>query len=231
VQTRLKDLQGTSIQYFYQEIIKEIVELRDPTTHRALQALCWIRHAKEPLTEKGLLEAVGAGSTDDILDHCRSLIVLSKSGYLQFSHTTTVTEFLDNPENFKSLGVTLFNTLDLAKRCLLYLDSSKFESIEVGYVPNKWTPISSLYGFGGYAARYWADHVRDVENDIPMRGGEELSYFKFLASKTKRNSMFELNHLTRTRTILHFAAERGLSKLCSLCLEAKARYVGNAGCC
>jgi len=81
----------------------------------------------------------------------------------------------------------------------------------------------NIYGFGGYAARFWTDHVRDVENDL-VQGMDDLSNFKFLASKTKRDLILKLT-LWRPSTILHIAAKTGLAAFYSLCLDAKVRYV------
>ena len=222
---RSQRLPGNQVRDFYRVIIKDIVDIGEPTTSRALQALYWIKHAKEPLTERVLREAIGASSTDSILRPCMSLVVLSENdNFFQFSHTTTVSEFLADPKNFEDLGATLFSPFDLAKRCLEYLDSPEFESREVNDKIPYDLAVSNMYGFGGYAAEYWADHVRDVERDL-LRGTDSLWHFKFLASKTKRDSMLKLNHRTSTSTILHFAAEKGLSRFYSLCLDAKAMFV------
>ena len=210
---RSQRLPGNQVRDFYRVIIKDIVDIGEPTTSRALQALYWIKHAKKPLTERVLREAIGASSADSVLRPCMSLVVLSENdNFFQFSHTTTVSEFLADPKNFEDLGATLFGPFDLAKRCLEYLDSPEFESVD------------DDGGFGGYAADYWADHVRDVESGL-LQGMDNLSHFKFLASKTKRNSMLKLSHRTTTSTILHIAAERGLSQFYSLCLDAKAKFV------
>ena len=221
---RSQRLPGNQVRDFYRVIIKDIVDIGEPTTSRALQALYWIKHTKEPLTERVLREAIGASSTDSILRPCMSLVVLSENDkFFQFSHTTTVSEFLADPKNFEDLGATQFDPFDLAKRCLEYLDSPEFESIEVRNDEIRYKAVSSMYGFAGYAAEYWAHHVRDVEGDL-LQGMDNLSHFKFLASKTKRDSMLKLNHRT-TSTILHFAAEKGLSRFYSLCLDAKTRFV------
>jgi hypothetical protein len=224
MEVRSKQLPGNQVRDFYRIIIQDIVDIGEPTTSRALQALSWIWHAKEPLTERVLREAIGASSTDFILRPCMSLVILSENGKtFQFSHTTTVTEFLADPENFEDLGASLFSPLDLAKRCLGYLDSPEFESIKVDHEISYYTPVSRLYGFGGYAAKCWIDHVRDVESNL-LQGMDGLSHFKFLASKKKRDLMLKLNDRT-TSTILHFISQKGLSGFYSLCLDAKARFV------
>jgi hypothetical protein len=154
-----------------------------------------------------------------------SLVVLSENDkFFQFSHTTTVSEFLADPKNFEDLGATQFGAIDLAKRCLEYLDSPEFEAIEVGDRISFNRPLSIAYGFGGYAAKHWTHHVRDVESDL-LQSVDSLSHFKFLASKTKRDSMLKMNDRRTTSTILHFAAENGLSRFYGLCLDAKARFV------
>jgi len=214
---RSKRLPGNQVREFYRIIIREIVGIGPPTTDRALQALAWIWHAKEPLTELALQEATGASGTELILGPCMGLVSLSTTGYFQFSHTTTVTEFLAEPKNFEDLGATLFSPLELAKKCLDYLDSPEFESMEVG-----------RHGFGDYAANYWGDHVREVECSL-LQGIEDLSHFRFLASVTKRDLMLKLNDRS-TSTILHFAAEKGLTKFCRLCLDAKGRSVASRDC-
>jgi hypothetical protein len=228
MEIRSQRLPGNQVRDFYRVIIKDIVDIGEPTTSRALQALFWIKHAKQPLTERVLREAIGASSTDSILRPCMSLVVISENdNFFQFSHTTTVSEFLADPKNFEDLGAPLFSPFDLAKRCLEYLDSPEFESIEVDdEIPYDLPAVSSMYGFGGYAATYWADHVRDVESDL-LQGMDSLPHFNFLASKTKRDSMLKLNRRTTTTTILHFAADKGLSRFYGLCLDAKARFVAS----
>jgi len=225
MEVRSNCLPGNQVRDFYRIIIKDIIDIGEPTTSRALEALCWIRHAKEPLTEKVLREAIGANSIDAILRPCMSLVVLSENdNFFQFSHTTTVTEFLADPKNFEDLGASVFSPLDLTKKCLDYLDSPEFESIEVHDGVSEYTAVTSIYGFRGYAAKYWADHVRDVESDILSQGMHGLSHFKFLATKAKTDSMLKLNDRISS-TILHFAAEKGLSGFYNLCLDAKARFL------
>jgi hypothetical protein len=60
-------LGGIRVGDFYREIIKDIIDLEQPTMGRALSALCWISKSKEPLTERVLREAIEAASTEDIL--------------------------------------------------------------------------------------------------------------------------------------------------------------------
>jgi hypothetical protein len=60
-------------------------------------------------------------------------VVLS-TGVFQFSHTTSVTEFLTNPNNVKDLGAKLPTPFGIAKRCLEYLDSPEFGSLEIRYI-------------------------------------------------------------------------------------------------
>jgi hypothetical protein len=127
IDCRSKKFPGNQVRDFYQMIMRGIVKIGEPTTSHALQALCWIWHAKTPLTMWTLCEAVGAPSIDAILGPCMSLVILSETTDLfQFSHNTTVTEFLTDSQNFEDLGVCLITHLDLAKACLEYLDSSKF---------------------------------------------------------------------------------------------------------
>jgi len=224
MKTRSSNLRGTTLKDFYRQIIKEIIDLGDPTAGQALQAIYWVWNAKEPLTEEVLRKAVDAKRAEDILEACRSLLVLSGiNGFVQFSHTTTITEFLSDPTNFEDLGAHLPNALDLAKRCLSYLDSPEFESINVDYVPS-YEPPSRTYGFGGYAATNWAEYVRGV--DFPQRV-EDLSYFRFLAAVPTRESVLRLNRRPTSSTILHVLAEKGLSRLCGVFFEAKARSAEN----
>jgi hypothetical protein len=221
MEERSKKLQGTTVPDLYKRIIRDISRIGEPTTSRALEALSWIRHSKEQLSERILLDAVGAERTSDILGPCMSLVVLSESNVFQFSHTTTLTKFLDDRKSVKGLGVRIPNRLDLTKRCLAYLDSSEFELLKgVGR-------YSDSYGFGYYAARYWADHARDVENDLLKGGIKDLFHFNFLASRPKRDLLFRFSHRTRNSTILQFAARTGLPIFCRLCFEAQARLVQN----
>jgi hypothetical protein len=60
-------------------------------------------------------------------------IVLS-TGVFQCSHTASVTEFLANPDNVKDLGAKLPTPFGIAKRCLEYLDSPEFGSLEIRYI-------------------------------------------------------------------------------------------------
>lgn len=226
---RSKELQGTTVPEIYQDIMKDIRDIGEHTTTCAFKALGWIRYAKEPLTARALEEAINEStemrvSSEDILRICMSLVVLSESQFFQFSHTTTVTEFLDAGKFFEGTQEGMPSQLHLAKRCLSYLDSPSFESLPVGNVsPWEKKSVIRLYGFGGYAARNWAEHVREVEGQLLGRGKEDLSYFQFLAAETKRHLMLKLNAQTITSTMLHFIAEKGISKLCSVCFKTKAR--------
>jgi hypothetical protein len=215
---RSKKFPGNQVHDFYRIIMRDIMSIGEPTTTRALHGLGWIKHAKEPMRTEVLLEAIGASSMDAMLRPCMSLVVLSENGYLcQFSHTTTVTEFLDNPKNFADLGAELPSPLDLAKQCLNYFNSEQFASLRLaGY-----TTASTLPGFGGYVVRFWAEHVRQVDDIL----SQDLSYFKFLASKTKRKSLLKLNRQAADSTILLVAAENGLPGLCRSLLAAKARSI------
>jgi hypothetical protein len=227
---RSKSLGGRGLGDFYRVVIQEIVALEEPTTGRALSVLSWIWKSKEPLTERVLQEAIGADSTARILWFCNSLVVFSDSGYFQFSHTTTVTEFLANTK-LEDLGARLPSSLDLTKKCLTYLnESAEFESLQpvdpVGLLASATYELrdgdyDSSNGFGGYAATRWPDHILDTESYVLLRGVEDLFRFEFLASNTKRDLVLKLNHRS---TILHLLADRGLAGLCSMFFEAKARY-------
>jgi hypothetical protein len=244
---RSKRLPGNQVRDYYRIIIKDIVDIGEPTTHRALEALAWILYAKFPLSERTLREAVLAPSTEAILGPCMSLIVLS-AGVFQFSHTTSVTEFLADPNNVKDLGAKLPTQLDIAKRCIQYLDSPESGALKVWYEPEYdpelgfnlasdvlagWGELADRmdarggFGFARYAARNWADHARAVEHDLLINGMVGLSYFKFLSSRQKYTVMLNFNDMSYTTTALHFATKVGLTKFCELCLEARTGSVQN----
>jgi hypothetical protein len=219
---RSKHLPGNQVHDFYRMIFQSIVKITEPTRSRALEALSWILYAKTPMTTSILCGAIGAPDLDAILKLCMGLVIQSDTmGYFQFSHNTTVTEFLHEPKNFEDLGVRLLSPLDLAKRCLEYLDSSAFESLEVtgNYDPRS---AQKTHGFGRYIATHWADHVRDVESNLLKGGIDDLSHFRFLVLPKKRSRILQLNDRISS-TILMFVAEKGLSEFCRLCLEAKER--------
>jgi hypothetical protein len=66
-----------------------------------------------------------------------------------------------------------------------------------------------------------------VENDLLKGGIKDLFHFNFLASRPKRDLMFQLAGRTTNSTILQFAAGRGLPIFCHLCFEAQARFFEN----
>jgi hypothetical protein len=226
---RSKNLPGNQVRDFYRVIIKEIVEIGEPTTSRTLEALYWILYAKQPLTERALREAVDAPNTEAILAPCMSFIVLSR-GTFQFSHTTTVTEFLAEPSNIEDLGAKWSTPLSITKRCLRYLDSPAFfNNLKL------LSPITMIFfgrailyarnGLAAYTAQYWTQHVRDVESEL-LSDIKDLSHFKFLASTDRRPLLVRLNAWLDVKlTVLHVAAASGLTRFCELCLEARSRCV------
>lgn len=226
---RSKNLPGNQVRDFYLAIIKDIVDIGEPTTSRALEALCWILHAKRPMTEQALREAVGAPDTEAILAPCMSLVVLS-AGLFQFSHTTTVTEFLTCRSNLEGVGAKWSSPLDIAKSCLRYLNSGEFRfDPEFPFPPfTRIESRSSYYkrcGFSAYAAQHWPLHVHDVERELLSPGTETLTHFKFLTLRKTRFLWLRFNVMSSEITVLHVAAGAGLTQFCELCLEARARLV------
>jgi hypothetical protein len=228
MEVRSKALRGTDIGDLYRTIIKEIVDLGWPTSDRALSALSWIWKSKEPLAELVLQVAIGADSTADILSFCKSLVIFSDSGYFQFSHVTTVTEFLAEPK-IKDLEVRLPSSLVVTEKCLEFLNDTpaahvdwlRWDSRNHGRPRN----FSLIRGFPGYVSERWVDHVRDDQCSLFKRGVDDLDRFEFWTSQTKRESLLDIFRQPANSTILHFIAEHGLTDLCRILFEAKAKYI------
>jgi len=160
---RSQHFPGNEVDDYYKDIICQINMIGTPLAEQAFQILSWILYAKEPLKKRVLLEAIEETSEEDILRPCMSLVIFSPADEVfQFSHPTTVREFLLNSPKFEFKEM-LLSRFELAKRCLKFLNSREFESLSVPH--NIYTNFSTIYGFGGYAAVFWVAHVREVEQE------------------------------------------------------------------
>jgi hypothetical protein len=107
--------------------------------------------------------------------------------------------------------------VDMAKACLTYLSSNVFN--------DPCTNDESLenrlrkYNFSGYAACYWADHVREIAKTDPNVQDAIFETFRF---DGRRNSMDQLKKgkeqlnpsATVGKSLLHVLVEHRLASIC-----------------
>lgn len=235
----------------YALMMKRVQNSGSDSNRRALLALSWVFHAKRPLQSKELCEAVIIESkhtdldrtslsylnADQIIKYCKSFLVYHpNSEEFRFFHDTAREYFkifiesdhkaIQDLSKFDNSGIT--PRVQLSKICLTYLDFQAFGADFVYTFDQRNELVRQLltiHAFRYYAARFWADHVRDIEH-FALRN---LSPFKFLASRNKRNSMLLISSCddyVEGKTILHIAARNGLVTLCKLLLRSlqDARY-------
>jgi hypothetical protein len=173
-------------------------------------------YARQPLKVAELAEVLSVRDGDrglnkevmhenDILELCRGFIVVEpESTTLQITHKTGQT-FLQE-HHFDDISP---KRLDIATTCLRYLQFDEFEKWEERDIEDWKANYKAL----DYIARYWGDHVKEVEGSDYVQTG----VLGFLASKRKRT----LIQKRRGWTIFHIIGYNGLGTICKLVLQAQ----------
>lgn len=188
IKDKLKEPKKTHEQ-FYDAAFDRISSANGPGIRRQLgfRIIGWVLYAKRPLHFKelqhilatsALLESASsrAKSRDefnvreqDMLTSCHGLIIIeSKTKLVSFAHAT-VKEYLDS--NFSTRCPYIYE--DLGKSCLAYISDEIFAE---GPCPDDGSYANRMENnpFYGYAAQYWADHVR---GELELKAKENILNF------------------------------------------------------
>jgi len=226
----LKSLPASEI-VAYDQIITRIRTGTERTSTAAIRTLKWIFHAARPLRMDELLEALlveqrlnGINANDekflpaDIIAMCHSLVIHEESsGIVRFIHLT-VQEYL------KSLK---FPTIDLAKTCVLYLQSDAFNHFGSNF--SEMEIHVQTYPLCLYVTQFWGFHVK---GEAERCAWVQESLFRLLASETRRNTIQQMRaYATKIwisysgGTELHVFAENGLVLLCEQVLKRQRHAI------
>jgi len=227
----LKSLPASEIEA-YEQIITRIRTGTERTSTAAIRTLKWIFHAARPLRMDELLEALlveqrlnGINANDekflpaDIVAMCHSLVIHEESsGMVRFIHFT-VQEYL------KSLK---FPTIDLAKTCVVYLQSDAFDHF--GLSSSEMEIHVQTYPLCLYVTQFWGFHVK---GEAERCAWVQESLLRLLASERRRNTIQatrehateEWSDLPSGRTELHIFAENGLVLLCEQVLKRQRHAI------
>ena len=188
-------------------------------------------YARQPLKVAELAEALSVREGDwglnkevmhenDILELFGGFIVVEpETTTLQLTHQT-VQIFLQKRHSDDISP----KRLDIATTCLRYLQFDEFEKWEERDIEDWKANYKAL----GYIARYWGDHVKEVEDSDYV----QTAVLTFLASESKRALMLAIQFQRsvggrRDWTILHIIGYNGLGTICKLVFEAQQAGTAN----
>ncbi|KAK0726051.1 ankyrin repeat-containing domain protein [Lasiosphaeris hirsuta] len=188
----------------------------------AVRLLSWVIYAKRPLTRVEVQHALavepgdtapdeeGMSEEDIVISICAGLVTVDReSSVVRLVHYTAQeyfeTAFADRLSQFQT---------DVAATCVTYLSFSSVMDARSGGLESH----LKQYALLPYVARYWADHVREVEAEATLKE----SALGFLTDDAKRVSWyrvsyrikhgFEINASSLAKyTALHAASRLGLS--------------------
>ncbi|KAK7947052.1 uncharacterized protein PG986_011373 [Apiospora aurea] len=157
----------------YQETLARIMSNNRASVDLARKTLLWLCYSHRPLHESEIQHTLATEIGDDDFDVdgitpgellqacCMGIVVSDCEGIYSLFHQTSYDFFRSSPE----LGSDAAHWL-ISKTCLCYLsfstmkDQSPCQSLET--LEKRRETLSLL----DYAAKHWADHARQVENDI-----------------------------------------------------------------
>jgi hypothetical protein len=222
----LKNL-PTKIETAYGNVIERIETGKLADKDLALRTLSWIFHTADagPLKMEELCDLLVTDEDDsdihsewrpspeDIIAVCQSLVICEKDGgVVRFTHFT-VQEFLREYSGLHAIS-------EMASICLAYLSFTVFESL--CKTRSAFKLRLDKYKASCYVALHWGFYARAADNVQRVR--ETVT--KHFASVSKRRSMLEMIAYVKDRwkesiefptgqTLLHIAAENGLTAVCS----------------
>jgi hypothetical protein len=235
----------STISAAYADVITRI-EKSPEQKELTMKVLSWVFYAKQPLKMNAILEALAIEDgdhclqreymlqPDDVIECCKSLIVHEISTDLvKFTHFT-VQEFVQGIQN------ELLPPIVLAKTCLIYLAFDEFDEsmLSTGAACASVIDRTNELEFGGYAAKFWADHVRgspelslDIQRYVVRVFGPERR--RYSIEHIRRNMILpherllspEQNYQLKIldfpcQSFIEFMAINELTKICKLYLEA-----------
>ena len=166
----------------YRDIMDRTSDQPNQPKTIATTALMWLTYAKERLHAEVVFDAIAAElnvqvteiDSYDLVESCRSLVLLdSQTGRIWLAHETA-RSYLEGKFNKKDAEVSM------AKRCMEFLNTTPFDMLS-----------ATSDGLGGYPGRHWAEHVREVEQELIHDVGDLLP-FEFLVSRERRDLALKL---------------------------------------
>jgi hypothetical protein len=157
----------------YAEAIQRIEGQLEGHRELAKRVLLWITFAKRPLTtteiccalavepEETEIDPDNVPDSEDIVSVCAGLVVVDQeSALIRLVHYTTQ-EFFERTGN----AWVPDSQLHIARTCLTYLCFDAFQSGRC--TANKeYKKRLQEHQFLDYAAKYWGEHARAVEDDV-----------------------------------------------------------------
>jgi len=221
----LKTMPETTDEAF-NKILERIEAHGRGSAKTALRTLTWCYHAQRPLKMEELREALvvedgdnelrrNANSPTSIVDCCLSFVTHDLlTGELRFVHPSVQRWFRNEPQHQKLLPHDY-----VAKTCLTYLTFDVFH-VPIGDSKSIEEDLIDSYHFYPYAACFWSDHTREVEQELTM----QTASLAFLEAENSRDLMLRITarikfeRYTAGQSSLHVAASRGLAALCHVLL-------------
>ena len=217
----------TKIEKAYGNVMERIETGKSADKDLALRTLSWIFHTADagPLKMEELCDLLVTDEDDsdlhselrpspeDIIAVCQSLVICEKDGgVVRFTHFT-VQEFLRTYSGLHAIS-------EMATICLAYLSFTGFESL--CKTRSAFELRLDKYKASRYVALHWGFYARAADNIQWVR--ETVA--KHFASVSKRNSMLEMKvyleyswqeslEFPTCHSLLHIAAENGLTGICS----------------
>src|SRR5277367_2592683 len=219
----------------FDKILERIEALGPSSAKTALRTLTWCYYAQRPLKMEELREALAVEDGDSelpknenspasIVECCLSFVNHDQStGEVRFVHPSVQRWFQNERQNQKLLPLEY-----IAKTCLTYLNFDVFD-VPIGdaksIAPEDLLVQFTSYHLYRYAARFWSDHTREVEQEPTM----QTASLAFLEAENCRDLMLRTTSRIEHRryiggqSSLHVAASRELASLCHVLLAGNLR--------
>ena len=240
VHATLEKLTGGShaLDEAYRDAMRRIEAQMPDDSALAKRALSWITYAERQLTIKEICHALAVEEgdeelqfdnvldVDEIVSLCAGLVIVdSESEIIRLVHYTTQEYFERARENWNPSAQQ-----EIASTCLTYLAFQNFSSRMCSSHSDLYDRLKQ-YPLYYYAARYWGNHARGVQEQVA-----EVAY-RFLRSHTllspaaqlMSSSYFhEFSDQPGYTTALHITARFGLVHLSAMWLTPSADNGGTA---
>jgi len=243
----MKELPST-LDDAYEHIFQMIEKQTPRSVLTAKRTLSWCYYSRRPLHVDELGQALvveyddrdlrsEGKSVTTIVDCCLSFVTHDQhTGEVRFIHPSVQRWFDCEPQNQKLLGHEY-----LARVCLTYLNFNVFDAIDLANLPPRryrdFDPGAAVAKYLGsyplyrYAAQFWSDHTREVEEVRTVQNAALL----LLETDNRRNLALRiLSYISETggvsgdrsgsgQTALHVAAACGLVAICQLLVNGLVR--------
>jgi ankyrin repeat protein len=214
-----------SLRTAYDSAVERIELQNKDDCNWARRVLCWVVHAKRPLTPAELQQALAVRPGDrelrtkylprigEIVSLCAGLITLNQeSDVVQLVHYTAQ-QYFENIQQQPDWICTA--QIEISKCCLTYL---AFDTFASGPTPDVKTSKERMAQnvFLDYAARHWGKHAYRVQRDV-ANVAKTFLQDSFLTSCASQALFFKHGYMQKIPKVsgLHLAAEFGLDILLS----------------